>query len=323
MANEEKNITLINKIKELGYDIRQKFYKDHEHAEKGIYSYRYWIIPEENQKLEGTKFYYDIEKDFIHFTSLESLFGILNSKHLHLYNLPNMDDKYELEYALKTLSFIDSDDEYKTKEQLYIFSMCSSYRILNEEPKKKKHLLWKLHGRDGSGVIIRLKIENELNLWYNYYLTECFYNLDNFEAIKELHKITNKEILDIKLASFIKLPIYEFENEIRLVFDKQNSGLINDKGVLIYPLIYPDKLNKRENISYFQLPLYNFFKNNPEVYPNPPNGLGLNYEMPKISITEIILGYRYNEDDLKNLQNRLAFFDSNITARLSDLKQYY
>ena len=158
LMNHEKNIDLINKIKRLGYDIRQKGYEDHEHAEKDIYTYRYWVIPEENKRLKGTKFYYDIEKEFIHFTSLESLFGILNSKHLRLYNLPNMDDKYEIQYALKTLSFIDSDDEYKTKEQLYIFSMCPSSRILREEPKKKKHLLWKLHGRDGLGVIIRLKI---------------------------------------------------------------------------------------------------------------------------------------------------------------------
>lgn len=318
------NLDLINKIKSLGYDVRLKGFKDQEHADKNIHSYRYWILPEENKKLKDTKFYYNNENEFAHFTSIESLFGILNSRHLRFYNLVKMDDKYELEYALKALSFIEPDDKNKIKEQLYIFSMCSASEILNEEPKKKKHILWKLHGKDGHGVIIRLKIENELNLWYNYYLTKCFYDLDNFDAIKELHQKTKTEFLDVKIASFIKLPIYEFENEIRLVFDKKNSGWINDKNNnLTYPIIYPDKLNKQENISYVQLPIYNFFKNTPEIYPNPPNGLQLNYEIPKISIQEIILGYRYNENDLKNLREKIVLFDPNITVRLSDLKQYY
>jgi hypothetical protein len=320
----DDNKDLINKIKSFGYDIRQIGYKDQEHADKGIYNYRYWIIPEENQKLKDTKFYYNKEKEFIHFTSIEALFGILNSKHLRLYNLPNMDDKYELEYALKALSFIDTDDKNEIKEQLYILSMCSASLILNEEPKKKKHILWKLHGHDGKGVILKLKIENDLSTWYNYYLTECFYTLDNFKAIEDLHKKTNNELLDTKLASFIKLPIYEFENEIRLVFDKRNSGWINDKDNTVkYPVVYPDKLNQAENISYVQLPLLNFFKNNPDAYPTPPNGLQLKYEIPKISISEIILGYRYNDNDLENFKKKIKSFDPNISVRLSDLKQYY
>ncbi len=315
---------LINKIKSFGYDIRQIGYKDQEHADNGIYNYQYWIIPEENQKLKNTKFYYNKEKEFIHFTSIESLFGILSSKSLRMYNLPNMDDKYELEYALNALSFINSDDKNEIKEQLYILSMCSASQILNEEPKKKKHVLWKLHGRNGNGAIIKLKIENDLSTWYNYYLTKCFYTLDYFQAIEELHKKTNNELLDTKLASFIKSPIYEFENEIRLVFDKRNSGCLKDQeNTIEYPIVYPDKLNRAENISYIQLPLLNFFRTNPEAYPTPPNGLQLNYEIPKISISEIILGYRYNDNDLKNFQEKIKSYDPNISVRLSDLKQYY
>lgn len=320
----DDNNDLINKIKSFGYDIRQIGYKDQENADKGIYNYRYWIIPEENKKLKDTKFYYDEENDFIHFTSIEALFSILNSKHLRLYNLLNMDDKYEMDYALKALSFIDAVDINKTKEGIYILSMCSSSVILNEEPKKKKHLLWKLHGRDGKGIIIRLKIENDLSSWYNYYLTKCFYSLDNFSPIAELHAKTKNELLDIKLASFIKLPIYEFENEIRLVFDRNNSGWREDSnGNPTYPITYPDKLNKKDSISYFQLPIFNFFKNDLNAYPSPPNGLQLNYEIPKISITEIILGYRYNDEELNNITEKIKAFDQNITVRHSELRQFY
>ncbi|HVA98182.1 MAG TPA: hypothetical protein VNG53_04750, partial [Bacteroidia bacterium] len=187
---------LIGKIKKLGYVGRQTGFKDEEHYEKGIFTYKYWAIPEENDKLINTPFYYDKEKDFIHFTSIDSLFEILNSRHLRLYNLLNMDDKFELDYAQRELSFKVLEKENVGKEQLYSFSMCSSSEILNEEPKKKKHLLWKLHGKDGNGVVIRLKIENDLSTWRCYYLTKCFYDLKNFEAIKELNKKTDNEFLD-------------------------------------------------------------------------------------------------------------------------------
>ncbi|HTB32239.1 MAG TPA: hypothetical protein VK808_09455, partial [Bacteroidia bacterium] len=168
----EENEELINKIKSLGYVIRQRGYANEEDANKDNYAYRYWQIPAENKELKNTPFYYNTENDFIHFTSIDSLFGILNSRHLRLYNLLNMDDKFELEYAQKAL-LVKHPDEW-AKEQLYSFSMCSSSEILNEEPKKKKHLLWKLHGKDGHGVVIRLKIENDLSSWLNYYLTKCF-----------------------------------------------------------------------------------------------------------------------------------------------------
>ncbi|MFL5766105.1 MAG: hypothetical protein ACJ77K_19325 [Bacteroidia bacterium] len=318
------NQELIDKIKLLGYTVRQIGYRDQAQADKNEYNYRYWIIPEENSLLKDTPFYHDSENDFIHFTSLEALYGILNSKHLRLYNLLNMDDKYELGYAKKSLSFLSSDKESEDKEGLYAMSFCSSLVVLNEEPKKKKHLLWKLHGRDGHGVIIRFKIYNDLSTWYNFYLAKCFYDLDNFYAIKELNEVTDKEILDAKLGCFIKLPIYEFENEIRLVFDKRHSGWIDDKnGKRVYPLIYPDKLNTSDKIYYFQLPLYNFFKDNPDAYPTPPNGMQRPHEIPKIGITEIILGYRYNEADLLNLRTRMELIDPTIVIKLSDLRQFY
>lgn len=319
----EENADLIEKIKKLGYEIRRTSYRDQESFDKGDYSYRYWILPEENYKLKNTPFFYNIENDFIHFTSMDSLFSILNSKHIRLYNLPNMDDKFELDYAKNILSF-DKENNDKVKEQLYILSMCSASSVLNEIDKKKEHLLWKLYGKNGNGIMIKLKIENDLDLWMNYYLSECFYNLDNFQAIKELNEITESEILDLKIGSFIKLPIYEFENEIRLVFDKENSPQMTDSNnKILYPKIYHDKLNKSDNISYIQLPLTNFFNLNSDIYSNPTIKTYKNYEIPKIRIDEIFLGYRFNEIDLKNIQEKIAIYDSSITVKFSDLKEFF
>lgn len=317
----EKNKELIDNIMNLGYRIGQVGYNDAEHANKNLFNYRYWKIPEENYQLKHTPFYHDTEDDFIHFTSLDSLFAILNSKHLRLYNLLNMDDKFELEHARKALLFNNPDE--LDKEQLYCFSMCSSSVILNEEPKKKKHLLWKLHGRDGNGVIIRLKLFNTINSWYNYHLTKCFYNLDNFAPIKALHEITNNEFLDTKPACFNKLPIYEFENEIRLIFDNRRPVTLTDKDdKVLYPITYPDKLNKKDKIFYFQLPLHNFFKNNEEIY-DAPTMVDEEYKIPKISITEIILGYRFSDADLQNIKDKIISYDPAINVKMSDLKQYY
>jgi len=319
----ERKEQLIKKIEQLGFEIGPTLFKNKVDADNNKYTHRFWTLPEENKKLVDTKFYSD-EKDFIHFTSIEALFGILNSKHLRLYNLMNMDDKYELDYALKALSFLRPEYINELKEKLYVLSMCSSTEILEEDPKKKKHILWKLHGRDGKGVILRLKIENNANSWNNFYLTKCFYELESFKAIKELNELTSNEHLDVKVASFIKLPIYEFENEVRLVFDRFNSGaIVNENKDLIYPVTYLDKLTNKDNISYFQLPLYNFYKGKESVYVNPPNFTNETYEIPKISIQQIILGYRYSENDLKNLRERIEKFDSSIKVSLSELKEYY
>ena len=309
---------LLNDIQKLGYEVGQAGYKDEKEYEKNNFTYRYWLLPNENFKLINTPFYYNSEHDFIHYTSLEALYSIINDGYIRLYNLANMDDKFELDYARQELLFHNQID--KDKEQLYCFSMCSSKEILNDEIKE--HLLWKLHGRNGNGVIIKVNIQNNLNLWYNYHLTRMFYDLNNFQLIKELHSKTDNEFLDAKLACFLKLPIYEFENEIRLVFDNRNPVTVTDENnKIIYPIIYQDKLHKTENIFYFKLPLLNFH-NNDKLF-LAPNMQGMKYEIPKIKITEIILGYRFSEIDLKNIQNKISNKLSDVKIRLTNLKKYY
>jgi hypothetical protein len=311
---------LLADIQKLGYEVGQADYKDEEEFNKSNFSYRYWRLPNENFKLKDTPFFYNTENDFIHFTTLDALYSIINNGHIRLYNLLNMDDKLELEYARKELLFRNSNDI--DKEQLFCFSMCSSDEILKNEIKE--HLLWKLHGRNGSGVIIRFNVQNNLHLWYNFHLTKMFYNLENFDPIKELNTKTDNEFLDAKLACFLKLPIYEFENEIRLVFDNRNPVTVTDKdNETIYPIIYPDKLHKSDKIFYFQLPLLNFRKDKNDKIFLAPNMQGENFEIPKISIAEIILGYRYSDSDLKNIQSKIDSKLTDINIKITALKKYY
>lgn len=312
---------LIQRIVALGYIVYQLGFKDEEQRSKANYNWRYWIIPSENYRLRGKPFYYDKENDFIHFTSLESAYSIINTGFFRLYNLINMNDKMEFEYGQKELQFPHSLET--DKENIYCLSMCSFKDITSNETKE--HLLWKLYGKDGYGVIVRISFENNLEFWYNYHLTKVFYDLQNATLIRELQKKTNKEIFDTKLLCFFKHPIYEFESEIRLVFDNRINFRVTqtDKHKnLIYTKTYPDKLHKTKNISYFQLPIYNFNKNSSDIY-LAPNVQGLEYEIPKIKINEIILGYRYTNRDLKNIQKKLNSKHTNFNIKITSLKKYF
>jgi hypothetical protein len=317
-----KSDDLQNEIKKLGYEVGQTGYRDQQQIDEGGFNFRYWRIPQENYKLKNTPFFYREGNDFIHFTSLEALFSILNSGYIRLYNLLNMDDKFELEYAINELSFQRIDGEIeKAKEQLYCFSMCSANEILGKENELKQHLLWKLHGRNGDGVMLRVSIENNLDMWYNFHLTKVFYNSNNFQDIKQLNLKTDNEFLDFKMTAFLKLPIYEFENEIRLVLDNRNPTTVRQHEKIVYPITYPDKLDKQDKIFYFQLPLENFNSNEDDF--DAPNMQGRKYEIPKIKITEVHLGYRFSEIQKKNIVDKYDFDKAKIEVKITDLKKYY
>lgn len=200
---------LLKNIEELGFIANSAGYKNGEEYDNGNHNWRYWEIPSENYRLYGTHFFEKNEKEFIHFTSLDSFYSIFNTGEIRLYNLPNMDDKLEMEYARNELNFREPFS--KDKEDLYCFSMCRANDILKSE--MKEHLLWKLHGRDGNGVLLKISFQNDPKHWYNYHLSKVFYDLDIAQPIKKLHSITKKEILDVKFCSFFKMNIYEFEKE--------------------------------------------------------------------------------------------------------------
>lgn len=312
---------LIEEAKNFGFEIAQENYLNEEDLKNNKHYFRFWRLPKENYKLKSTPFYFDSENDFIHFTSIESLYSILNSGFIRLYNLVHMDDKFELDFAKNKLSF--NKKISINKEDFYCLSMCSSKKILNNDTKK--HLLWKLYGKNGFGAIIRLKIKNNLEKWLTFHLSEMYYNLNNFKPVKRLNTITKTEAFDSKLACFIKLPIYKFEHEIRIIFDNQNPATFYEKkDILKYPITYPDKLHKSGNIQYFQLPLLNFQneKKVKGIY-SVPNVQGKEYEMPKLFITEVILGFRYSNTDLKNIKSKFKTISNSIIFKLSSLKKYY
>lgn len=311
---------LINHIKTLGFTPLSDAYKDDESFKVGDYLERYWQLPKENYLLQGTNFFENQENDFIHFTSIEAFNSIISNGTIRLYNLLNMDDKLELYYAKKELNLSNLFDE--DKKELYCLSMCSAKENLDGE--MKEHLLWNLHGRKGSGVIIRFSFANDLSYWFNFHLSKVLYNLEILNPLKELASTTKKDFLDSKICAFFKSNIYQFENETRLVFDNRPTRrvtLTDPQGKLLYPITYPDKFNSTDDIFYFQLPIWNF--NKKEELFNAPNVASKDYKIPKIQIDEVILGYRYSEKDRINIEKRVKAFDNNIHVKITSLSKYY
>ncbi|MFA6925159.1 MAG: hypothetical protein WC223_13020 [Bacteroidales bacterium] len=311
----------IEKIKEVGFQLRGSGYKDEVEYNKGNYTYQFWVLPERDVELETTPFYFNEKNDFIHFTSMESLNSILSSGNIRMYSLNNMDDQYEMSYAIEKYcfkkEFFEENDE---KQHVYCFSMCPS-ELLKDETEE--HTLWNIIGRKGNGAIIRFEFLNR-NRWYNYHLSKIYYQENEWlENIKSLNCSTTKEILDLKITGFLKNEIYSFEKEIRLLFDcrPKFSTIITRNDKQIYPIVHLDKFINKEKVSYFEMPLPQFIEDSSdfEIF----DALRQKYEIPKIKINEIILGYRFSETDVLNLKQKLNFEKLGIKIYLSKLKKWY
>lgn len=164
-----------------------------------------------------------------------------------------------------------------------------------------------------------MSFENNLEEWCDFHLVKTFYDTSHFGAIKELNSQTDNEYLDYKMAAFLKLPIYAFEEEVRLVFDKRNAWLRWDKGSnLLHPIINPDKLDASDKISYYQLPITNLESDYLKSIPS-----NVLQSIPRLRIDEVILGYRLTEEQCKNIQTNFDFERIGATVRFTDLKQYY
>ena len=303
----------------LHFETRTRGYNDN------VLVFEYLAIPTINEQLKNSFFYYNEANDFIHFTSLENLYSLFNSRFLRLYNLNNMDDKMEFDYGKKILNFPETKEPYK--EQIFSLSMCNAKSILSN--KTNEHLLWKLHGRDGNGIVIRFKFLNDLSRWKNFHLSEVFYDdkqlkkASHLLPIQKLHSLTKKHLLDARICCFIKHPIYKFENEIRLIFEnrERNRTTLSKDGIVKFPIIYKDKFQSSKQIYYFQLPIWNFDKNEDSYV--VPDMVDSKYEKPKILITEIEIGYRIPNSDFKNIKSKINEIDKEIKVKYTNLKKYY
>lgn len=173
-------------------------------------------LSNKNKAFSESQYYFNEDKRFIHWTSVQNLMSIINYREIRLYNLHNSSDSEEFAYAAEKLNINNNQIDY-SKKYLYTLSFCNASELANED-------LWKEYGKNYQGVAIEFEIVNNPNEWNNFMLSEVFYEIPkNFVEMEiELKSFQEKypdasTFIDLgKLIAFHKKPDFSKELEIRL-----------------------------------------------------------------------------------------------------------
>lgn len=266
-----------------------------------------------NSAFIDSEYFYNDPLEFFHLTSVQTLFSILNSKSIRLYNLHNSNDTEEYKYSANL--FNASELEINAiKNNIYTFSFCPLSEL-------KNNILWEKYGKLYSGVALVFKIENDITAWDNFNIAQIKYSLS--DAMKNYS--SEMENLRIKYSGCsFNLNLHRF-----MAFHKQQEWEAEKEVRILtyYPYKYhyerlkyikPElKLeNGRNRFSeYYEL---NLFVDNESPYLNQLN-IPLEFDRkqslhpkyfiksPKIVITDIIFGYRCGISSLEfqTFKNRI------------------
>ncbi|MBN8720460.1 MAG: DUF2971 domain-containing protein [Sediminibacterium magnilacihabitans] len=317
------NNDLIQDIEKLGYKLISEASGNEEHEKKNQLPHRYFYIPQNNGHLANTDFFLNEQIEFVHFTSLDCLDSILKTGTLRMTSLASMDDKLEMTYPMNELGFPLTEKWIKGKSEIYCLSMCCCSEVENN--KTTEHLLWKLYGKDGNGAYIKLRFENRISDWVQYHLSRVYYSTERVSAVKRVHqKMSDAIELDPKICCFFKNKIYEFENEVRLLFDCRREGTstytVTRAGKLLFPIIHSRLDSQKFGSTYVDLPLLNFHETS-GVFWDIHNPTFVNGRFPETRMIEIVLGYRHEPAKLETLNSIYNRFG--IQVSLTKLAEYF
>lgn len=291
-------------------------------------------IPKFNWHFKESDYYYSESNKFIHYTNLRNLINILNEGFMRAYDLNYPDDPQELLYAGKELLGNYTIENLKTLRSLtYVLSMC----IYDEEKYPDEFDLWRLYGNNGYGVGIIFGFRGDTERWDDDFISRVYYgDSDKIEIFKkflynhnEFHSKYHFKILPNRLLGepgkipewiaiflgFHKSGLYKLENEVRLL--SYDSSLAYSDFSLGFSIN-----SKYQKCLYRKIPLltsenlFNLAEKRQVKLPNYKRNFSI-YEKelieditlftPVIEIEKIILGYRYNENDLKKIREALEF----------------
>jgi hypothetical protein len=266
-------------------------------------SSKYGFNPKENQRL-------------VHFTSIEALSNIVNSKILRIYNLQNLNDSSEFVYSVKIFNEnITNEESYFLKQGLFQVSFCEN-AIFKTENRIDEFNMWYRYGEKGKGAAIEFEIENEAENWENFHLGRVFYGdkkLEIFRQIKNLIEKYNEpwnafNINLYRLYMFHKTDLFESEKEIRLFFDKNNGTRFE----FLKPKTDLTKTKKlSELVEYIDFPLKEFNNELAEMH------------VPKLRIKKIIFGYDIHKELYNTYKIHIKKVDSNIKVEQSLIREEF
>jgi hypothetical protein len=163
--------------------------------------------------LENTVYQIQGEKQFIHYTSFQNLFHIINSEKIRLSDLNQLNDPKEFDFLIEKWNLELSNKEIELfKRSLFVFSMCNY-------TEDDDFNLWRLYGDNGKGVGIVFELLNESFDWYNFMLGKVSYgNLDAEKKLSELIKISNyyktKGLNQNRISGIVGMLLLLHKNEI-------------------------------------------------------------------------------------------------------------
>jgi hypothetical protein len=265
------------------------------------------------QVLRNTEYFDGKPKRFIHYTTLDVLFNVLNSKELRFYNLKALNDGQELNYAINELGLkINEPQINHFKTSLFVHSLCE----YNDDDDFN---MWRLYGRNGNGVGIIYEITNVDDKWYQFFLGKVIYdtNSESSKLLKAFIAYHNSFVIEHPSFSdniptiiptfllFHKNSIWSVEKEYRmfiyLSYDKDFLD-VHDLSANFYfedYLCHSIGSDRKEN-AYLRMPLLPFTTNDFAKYRSNNDEKFLK-TIPNINIVKIILGYNYTEKDVEEI----------------------
>ncbi len=245
---------------------------------------------------DQTPYQYKGKNSFIHFTSLEKFKAIIESGYLRMASLDSLKDSEEVHFAGKEIDpnfFYELDT---ASENLFSLSACESSHsnITNDE-------MWMEYGDRYRGCIIEYSF-TEMELFrMNFGVIK--YGKDELSELKKLaieskrfydeygYTITNLPVFLKNILAFHKNQVYDFEREIRLLFEPLN--IRNDK---FFGYEFCDKKGIK---TYYKLP----FKERNELPINTNFDLETKlHHYPQIELNRVILGQKTSISSFKEIK---------------------
>jgi tetratricopeptide (TPR) repeat protein len=297
--------------------------------------------------LNGTPHEVKENVELIHYTTINSLFEIINSKKLRLGNASQMNDPQELSFFLKKFKEFISPEFYEQANNMFLISFCE---YNSKAENNNEHFnMWRNYGDNGNGVGIVFKLANYdlRNSWIDSAVGKVDYNPKSlgyeglkkyFESLQEMKKldkfsINNLPKIIFQLATLHKAAIWKEENEIRLFrflkwdklewaynfnnadFTKEIKSTFNDRSIKYFIELDLDnkiKLEEAKEVS------QQANKLNPTMNVTKEDVFDI---YPALSIEKIIFGYKIPNElkhQILNSVNKLAFQNLGINLKFED-----
>ncbi len=274
-----------------------------------------WSVPENLNQILKRIYNSNMPKQFIQYTSLDGLFGIINSCQLRLYNLYNLNDPSELKSALNEFNFSLLGDTYKREKQyMFVTSFCGYDMDLQNED----YNMWRLYGKDGFGSALVFEIENYNSEWSRYFFGKVHYGKDNksfnyLKKISEYYYNRNKNI-GVSLPSFIpmmcmlyKHEVWKLENEFRLFINLWYNDKTFLENIPLCDYFLWTNLNhyvtdRGEKGAYTSIPFnLSTIQEEMKIRAKGHNTDEYFDKFPHLKLKQVIVGYNVNEIKTKQI----------------------